>query len=593
MKLVINKISVDNFKGLTCSFGFSDRKTKIYGDNATGKTTLYDAFLWLLFDKDSKGNAKFEPKNISKSDAMASVAINITVDGISYEIAKTLKEKWTKKRGQSQKEFTGNEITFSVDGVPKKKSEFKTFISEMIEEESFKLTTNPFYFSELHWTKRRELLMSIVGEVSDLDVCDTDDLKKFVSELQGRSLVDHKKVIAARKAKINKELIVIPERIDELLKTLCEVEHNPIKLADLQAEKVKILNLLSSPDSRKIDIENQILELKRLDYETDFEYSKLATEYHNKNNDKTRRDMELNQTIGKAVLELNAIEVSINETRASFISLRDRPIVIDDCCSECRQLLPDEIKSRYYEERGLKKSDQLIAISEEGKALVKQEKKLQAELDQAREELKGLQSIVIEKPKQGPNHFDQINQLTAQLSSVEKTAPTNQQERLEVVNNLINLELSNKGKIEQFHKSQARIEELKAERKNLSDEFEELERQLFLIEQINFNKSQYVEEKIKKSFALAEFKMYNLLINGGQEEVCEIMFEGVPFSTNLNNAARINVGLDIINTISKKMDISTPVFIDNAESVTELIKTESQMICLYVSADHKQLTIAE
>ena len=78
--------------------------------------------------------------------------------------------------------------------------------------------------------------------------------------------------------------------------------------------------------------------------------------------------------------------------------------------------------------------------------------------------------------------------------------------------------------------------------------------------------------------------MYEQLINGGIVETCEALINGVPYS-DANNAAKINAGIDIINTLSKEYDTWAPIFVDNAESVNELIKTESQIVRLVVSDD--------
>jgi hypothetical protein len=79
-------------------------------------------------------------------------------------------------------------------------------------------------------------------------------------------------------------------------------------------------------------------------------------------------------------------------------------------------------------------------------------------------------------------------------------------------------------------------------------------------------------------------------INGGLNETCEVTYNGVPYS-DLNNAMRINIGLDIINTLSAHYGISVPIFIDNAESVTSLEAVNGQVIRLIVSEQNKKLNV--
>ena len=100
-----------------------------------------------------------------------------------------------------------------------------------------------------------------------------------------------------------------------------------------------------------------------------------------------------------------------------------------------------------------------------------------------------------------------------------------------------------------------------------------------------------LEEKINSKFKYARFKLFKTNINGGIEEVCETIFNGVPYSSGLNNAARINVGLDIISTLSEHYGVTAPIFVDNSEAVTKLIDINSQVISLVVSEKDKELRI--
>ncbi len=131
-----------------------------------------------------------------------------------------------------------------------------------------------------------------------------------------------------------------------------------------------------------------------------------------------------------------------------------------------------------------------------------------------------------------------------------------------------------------FH---ARITELEAQEKLLAAEFEKLEGELYLTEQFVRAKVGLLEDKINSRFEHARFKLFNVLVNGGIEEVCETLYRGVPYGSALNNAAQINVGLDIINTLSEHYGFSAPIWIDNAEAVVDLLPTKGQMIRLVVS----------
>ena len=139
-------------------------------------------------------------------------------------------------------------------------------------------------------------------------------------------------------------------------------------------------------------------------------------------------------------------------------------------------------------------------------------------------------------------------------------------------------------------KSRIRILELEVQEKELAAEFERLEAELFLIEKFIIKKVEMLEGQINSRFKLARFKLFETQINEGIKECCEVLYNGVPYNHGLNSGARINVGLDIIQTLSDYYGFQAPVFVDNRESINDLFPISSQVISLVVSND-KALTI--
>lgn len=148
-----------------------------------------------------------------------------------------------------------------------------------------------------------------------------------------------------------------------------------------------------------------------------------------------------------------------------------------------------------------------------------------------------------------------------------------------------------KARLELHKQAKARIAELEEQERTLAKEFERLEQELFLIEEYICTKADLLTDNINSKFKLAKFVLFEEQVNGGVKEVCETAYNGVPYSSGLNNAARINVGLDIINTLSEHFGFSAPVFIDNREAVTELIDVNAQVISQIVSEKDKTLRI--
>jgi molybdopterin converting factor small subunit len=239
MRLI--SLTLNNFKGIK-SFALKPqgKDINIYGDNATGKTTLADAFMWLLFDKDSQNRKDFQIKTLGQ-DGEPEHGLEHSVEAVlelengkRITLKKVFKEKWTKKRGSATAEFTGHTTDHFIDGVPAKKKEYDEKIAEIADEQIFRLLTDPAYFNQqLHWQKRRELLLEVCGDVSDAEVIASKaDLSKLADILGNRTIEQHRKVIQARRSEINKELQKIPVRIDEVERGLPDISDiaNPNEL---------------------------------------------------------------------------------------------------------------------------------------------------------------------------------------------------------------------------------------------------------------------------------------------------------------------------------------------------------------------------
>jgi hypothetical protein len=63
----------------------------------------------------------------------------------------------------------------------------------------------------------------------------------------------------------------------------------------------------------------------------------------------------------------------------------------------------------------------------------------------------------------------------------------------------------------------------------------------------------------------------------------------VAYHDGLNQAARLNAGLDIINTLCKHYDVYAPIVVDNSESNLNILDTDSQQIRLEVFDSELQI----
>lgn len=220
--IILKGLYLKNFKGIKeLDIDFA-KVTSVYGDNGTGKTTVFDAFTWLLFDKDSQDKSKFDVQPLDENNNVVhmletEVTAVLEIDGIKTALRKILEEKWVKPKGKPESELKGVTTSYYIDEVPKKQGEYKKAINDIIQEDIFKLLTNPMYFStNLKWQDRKKVLMDIVGDFTDSDVIASKKDLLPLRELLGNKNIDElKKSIAASKKKLVKDKENIPARVDE------------------------------------------------------------------------------------------------------------------------------------------------------------------------------------------------------------------------------------------------------------------------------------------------------------------------------------------------------------------------------------------
>lgn len=642
MKLLALKLR--NFKGIRdFAIDAQGNHVKVFGDNATGKTTLFDAFTWLLFNKDSQNKADFQIKTLDKQGNPIhkldhEVEASLLVDGKEITLRKVYKEKWTKTRGSATESFSGHTTDYFIDGVPSKKKEYDDMIASIVDEDIFQLLTNPSFFNEkVHWKDRRDILLEVAGDITDEDViASRKDLAKLADVLNGKSIEDHKKIIAAKRKEINKQLEEIPTRIDEIHRNIPQVadDDTSIKLQidklsfqiEEKNEQINSIRSGSEVNALKVkisDIDLQIANIKNEHLQAEQQgLFKLQARLQTEKSNLQIFESEIQGLEQKKKMNterISDLERQMSDLRLEYKQENDKEFDYEsNCkCPTCEQDLPQDQVTEIATRFNVNKSKKLESINEKGKALKAQVvdfegmneswqnkiDKLSKEVDSKRKLVTRLESEISEaksnvKPIEENAKYAKLvaekTEITAQIEQMEQSIDESVLKVREEIESLkeqqgaLQIEVRN---IEQAEQSKKRIKELEAQEKLLAQEFEELEHQLYLTEEFTRTKVEMLEGKINSKFKFARFKLFENQINGGLTEVCETTYEGVPYSSGLNNAARINVGLDIINTLSEHYGVQAPIFVDNAESVTSLIDMDAQIISLVVSEKDKQLRV--
>lgn len=646
--IMIERLALRNFKGVKEFELIADgQNVKVFGDNATGKTTLFDAFTWLLFDKDSQNKKDFSIKTLKNGKAISmlehEVECRLSVDSEMVTLRKMFAEKWTRKRGQATAEFSGHTTDYFINDVPVKKKDYAERVDGIVQEEIFKLLTSPQFFNEqLKWQQRRETLLEICGDVSEEEVIASNkELQDMPAVLKGRTIEDARKIIAAKRTEINKELDKIPVRIDEISKSIEGIEDTNSddlkeKLTDIEKQIDEKLTLINS-----IRNGNSVLEKEKQLHHIDTQLLDIKRTYGADVKEKTYQlkarlqEERANVSLLESKLSEHARIVSYNNTNIQsidqqLIQLRsDWHVVnneefshVEQCeCPTCGQALPeDEVeaaKEKALASFNLSKSERLESIKKHGKEAGEKKDQLLSDNEKIKEKARIIEIEILKKK-------ELVTKLTSELQDLEFSVPdiTESLEYSEAIKNkqLIHEQIQQlKEHAEQSAQdvegeivllkverdklntdiartasaaqAKTRIQELEERERELAAEFENLEQQLYMTEEFIRSKVHLLEEKINSRFKYARFKLFETQINGGLQEVCETTYEGVPYGSGLNNAARINVGLDIINTLSEHYGILAPIFIDNREAVTRLIETNAQTVSLIVSEQDKALRI--
>lgn len=632
-------MALRNFKGVrSLEVNFGDI-TNITGDNATGKTTIFDAFTWLLFGKNSEDAKDFNIKTLDEHNNPIhrldhEVAAVLDVDGREVKLRRVFKEKWVKKRGEEKAEFTGHETEFFVDDVPLQQQEYRARVDFMINENLAKLITNPLYFNEQKWQDRRAVLEAIAGSITNEEIAGgAKDFEDLIDQLNGVSLADFKKKIQARKKLIKDNLDMIPTRIEECNRNMPESsDYKAIEksIAEKQSE-IGNIDAQIENGSKAYDAEFKKIQAKQ--QEKFALETKLAELRQSGGQAKRNKITELQGIISgldtqirseQRTIENNDSTIKSNKSRIDALTQRNnlirtqwneenaKTLVVDEHslnCPTCKQALPEteqnNIRERLTRNFNSSKQTKLSDIEKEGgtnKATIEKlasevshlqevNLKAQSSLDDLLNKREGYKEDLAKVQEWPESDSPDIEKLQKQISEfIIPTTPVIDNRELKARKVVLSQEIDALRQClaskDQIDKLSARIKELEAEESWQSQELAGLEKTEFTIDAFSKAKIETIEGRINGKFSLVKFKMFEQQINGGETECCECMVNGVPYN-DVNTAGKINAGIDIINALTDHYNVNAPVWIDNRESVIRILPCKSQIINLIAVKDRK------
>lgn len=644
----IKKLELHNFKGIRSLTIDFKKTTDISGANETGKTTIFDAFTWVLFGKDSTDKSQFDIKTLDKNNVAIpkiehSVTVTLDVNGTEVILKRVYKEKWVKKRGSLEAEFSGHETLYYWNDVPLLANEYSAKINDLIDEGIFKLITNPLYFNSLPWKDRRDVLIRIAGDVSDNEVIgDNEQFLKLITGLKEKSIEEYKREISSKKKLLNDNLKLIPTRINEasrgmpapadfvyLKSQVEELTKDVEKIDGAIANKSQAVELSQQEyhtnQKKAFDIRRKMtqLELNEQRILDDEELNLKSTLIKLENEHEIISDTELVNAKSSLSIEKSSkdkISTKMTELRKMWLEINEEQFIWKENESKCyacgREVDNLQQKKAEFEAKFIEnKNRNLTNINTDGLNLKKELETSNSNIVKKTIILGSVQTKItaikkridtekkiVEKYKK-PELIDylkdhveyqklvkELKAMDAKLCEapvVDTTELTAQKAPIQFQIDELKVLLNDEKTIELAKK---RILELETQEKNLAQQISELEGNEFVIDNFIKAKVDMLEDRINALFKHAKFKLFEIQINGGLLPCCETLYKGVPFSS-LNKAATINIGIDIIGTLCEFHEVSAPIFVDNSEAVNKLIPVNSQLIRLLVTLD-KELKIA-
>lgn len=630
---------------------FNADVTTIMGANGLGKSRHFDAFIWLLFGKDSKDRKDFEIKSNDEDGnplqkCECSVTGVLSVDGEELTLKRALVEDWVKPRGQVEQVFKGNHTECWWNETPVRVGDYQARVHEVIDETVFKMITNPAFFINMPWKQQREQLFLLAGTITDTEIAANDPaFAALLDKISGKSLADFKTELAARKKRLKIELDNIQPRIDQTQKMMPESEDWAALEADIER-----------CNTRESEINAQLADeatANRAKYEAEQEKQRRIAELESSRQEAirkaqqeakdkafeanaARREKSASRSSKARLLELTKNELSGNRREIARIEaeiarikgeqdkLRDtwqteNARAFDESstiCPYCGQPLPADRVEESRKHFNDSKDKKLGEITAKGQAMGKEIAELEKVLAKVRKatadieaQEKEIASFIEEcdkfladnpettweqlVPATNPAVAD-IDKQIADIKATIATATTgnyNQAlaDELDAVKTKRGQAQLRLGKRDQIKKCNDEIARLEASGKDLAQQIADAEKEEYTITQFTKAKIEECERRINGLFTMVHFRLFDYTIDGNEFETCVPLIDGTPFQV-ANTAKQVNAGLDIINALCKFNGVCAPIFIDNRESVNNLIPCESQIINLVVTTD-KELVI--
>ena len=617
----LKKLTLQDWRAQNKVVEFTDN-TEIRGYNKSGKSSVYNAFLWLLTGCDDmeRSNYNLFDNTIEQThdtSKVASVEGIFEVDGVEYTLKKTAEIGWMRKKGHEEWERKGSDTyKFFVDGIERNAGDYKKTIEDLFATiDKLKIMLNLQYFLRLDWKEMRKNLQDMVGEISMDDF--KGDYSEILNDLKKYTPEEVKSSYKSRIKPIKQAIESLPITIETLKSSLPKIEdidevQQEIDDAKSQIEMID-KQILGSSESLQKFIDKRNEELTEIG-ELESEYNKCKIEheanYRNERsnineeigkiafiNDEISRENDKNkQTIANAkeILKLATSKLKkLNEYREQLLKQNEEVKAMqftDDTCAFCGQKLPEEKLEEAKAKFNANKDAKHKSIVVEGKAN-------NLKIEQCKKEIAELEAIIDKGYEEKP--FKDKSELEAKLRNLElEFVPYEQttegKDKMAVITNmkanltvipaqdnaaLLNMKkslmqdienLSKKlGLKDEYDKQMSVIQSKQKELKESAVELARLEGMLSKVNAYEREKAAIISDRVNGKFDYIQVEMTEVNKSGELVDTCKILDADGVSASSTNFASQVRCGIDISTAFCKFYGINLPIFIDFAESICE------------------------
>lgn len=643
MKTAIKQIALQNFKGCkNATYAFDVKNVTVCGANGSGKTTINTSYDWVMADKDTELHSNPPIRPIDVEECTPRVDIVFDIDGREVSVAKL--QKQTKK---------GNSVSLSnsyeVNAVEYGERDFKAKMNEYgIDFDKFLALSHPDYCINQKTTDLRNMIFAMGRKMSDKEIADLTDGASDVAKLLENYTAEEVKAMqnaTLRKIKevYGKDGEILRAQIEGIENSIDVVEKgiSDIDVAELELQRNAIKEQIVENKAKQEDILKQYAEYQKLSdgiMELKFAEGDLQRKANEENIKKRRelddkitdikyaidkcvRDCDISTLeMDKAKKNIECYELELNTVRDLWKSLNAMQFDKDEeNCQMCGQRLPQE------------KIDMLVSDFEERKAknladTTDRGNKLKSLADSEKERLKKLNEGFSELTKEKVNKKDELLNLEKQLSELPTSIDISETEEYKAIqkqidekeqalsqmNNASSIRESLEAEEEDLHIEYTKVEKQISSIENAMKSIELLEKQisdlrnkqseyeqnkadaekiLYQLDLVSKRKNELLTDDINKHFDIVRWQMFEYQKNGEIKDCCIPLIDGKRFGESTNKGREILAKLDIIKGLQKFYGQYYPVFLDNAESLSEetlkRIDMPCQLVLLKVTEDEK------